>query len=97
MLASRFLGDRGDRVSKKARHDPQTPPALGWWSQERLVAGYLVVFAIVGLVAQAMGSISAEQEGSPLEYFTSGLLWMLSLVALLSALQALPQTSKSLF
>ena len=61
------------------------------------MAGYLVIFAIVGLVAQALGSISAEQEGSPLEYFTSGLLWMLSLVALLSALQALPQTSKSLF
>lgn len=70
---------------------------LGWWSQERVVAGYLLVLVIVALISQAMSSIPPPSEGSPIEFFTSGLLWMTSLVSLLSAFRASPRLAESVF
>ncbi len=84
-------------MNDQTSRDRNDVTALGWWSQERVVAGYLAVFVIVALIGQAVGSISPEQEGSPIEFFTSGLLWMLSIVGLLSAFQALPNVGRSLF
>ena len=84
-------------MSEQTGHDRKTSPALGWWTQERVVAGYLAVLVAVALVSQVVSTIPAEREGSPIEFFTSGLLWMLSLVSLLSALRELPNVRQGLF
>ena len=84
-------------MSEQTGHDRKNSPALGWWTQERVVAGYLAVLVAVALVSQAVSTIPAHKEGSPIEFFTSGLLWMLSLVSLLSALRVLPNVRQSFF
>jgi hypothetical protein len=77
--------------------DREDSTVLGWWSQERVVAGYLVVLVIVALISQAVSSIPPSSEGSPIEFFTSGLLWMTSLISLLSAFRALPKLAEGAF
>lgn len=84
-------------MSDQMSRDQKSTPALGWWTQERIIAGYLAVFVSFALIGQAVSSIPAWEEGSPIEFFTSGLLWMLSLVSLLSAFQALPRARQSFF
>lgn len=52
----------------------------GW-----IVAAFFAVYVVVALAAQAVSAIPASEEGSAIEAFTSGLLWMLALFGLLAA------------
>ncbi len=60
-----------------------------WWrTPEVLLAGFLVVFVVCALVGQSRSPVPAWEEGAPIEAFTSGLLWILSIFGLVRVVRA---------
>ena len=76
-------GSLGDQ-----RVDEATAGHPAWFAPPVAMAVYLVLLVSAAVVIQLASSIPASQEGSPFEFFTTGLLWMLSLVSLFSAFRA---------
>ena len=68
----------------------QTSVADDWWRNPDLLLGaFLVVFVISALIAQSRSLIPASEEGSPIEAFTSGLLWIIAMFGLMRTAEAL--------
>ena len=66
---------------------PDVKPT-GWLTRRLDVLTLLVFIAVIIFIAvrfQILSGISPSNESSPLEFFTRGLLWMLSLTCLLIA------------
>jgi hypothetical protein len=75
-------------MGASTKTDPTRETWISRITPERTVGVYLGILVVVAIVAQAISSIPPSEEGSPIETFTTGLLWMLSFVALLSAFHA---------
>ena len=75
-------------MGASTKTDPMRETWISRITPERTVGVYLGILVVVAIVAQAISSIPPSEEGSPIETFTTGLLWMLSFVALLSAFHA---------
>lgn len=73
--------------------DMQAP----WLSPNMLLGAFLLVFVVCALVAQALSTVPASQEGAPIEAFTSGLLWVLSMFGLIKASASLKTGKYLLF
>ncbi len=82
-MAKHSSGSLGDQ-----RVDEATAGLPAWFTAPLATAVYLVLLVSAAVVIQLASSIPASKEGSPFEFFTTGLLWMLSLVSLFSALRA---------
>ncbi len=76
-------GSPGDQ-----RVDEATAGHPAWLKAPVATAIYLVLLVSAAVVTQLASPIPPGNEGSPFEFFTTGLLWMLSLVSLFSALRA---------
>lgn len=50
-----------------------------------IVGGFFVVYVVVGIAAQAVSAIPASEEGSAIEAFTAGLLWILAIFGMVKA------------
>jgi len=70
---------------------PQQNPNLGW------LYVYVLVFILCAVFFQLRSSKPPWVDGSPVEYFTASLLWMLSLTCLLIALENLNANGKVIF
>jgi len=66
------------------------------YRQRLLLVGYLGCFAACAIVLQLLSGKHPNVEGSPIDNFTSALLWMTSLVCLLIAGQRLEQRPRAL-
>lgn len=66
------------------------------YRQRFLLIGYLGCFAACAIVLQLLSGKHPSVEGSPIDNFTSALLWMTSLVCLLIAGQLLEQRLRAL-
>jgi len=58
---------------------------------------YILVFILCAVFFQVRSNKPPWQDGSPVEYFTASLLWMLSLTCLLIAMENLAAKGKALF
>lgn len=58
---------------------------------------YFLVFVVCAIFFQARSSVPPWKDGSPIEYFISSVLWMLSLTCLLIAMENLNAKGKTLF
>ncbi|MGI9665626.1 MAG: hypothetical protein ACR2N2_00800 [Acidimicrobiia bacterium] len=84
-------------------HDNETDtndpgPSPQWWQRSGLLlAGFLIVYAVSALVTQVISSTDASEEGSPVEAFTSGLLWILAMYGLVKVAESLTSTGRLWF
>lgn len=80
-------------------NDPGPQPVKGGPQQSefRLLIAFLLFFLLCAVVFQAKSSIPPWKDRSPIEYFTSTLLWMLSLTSLLIAQQNQNAKGRTLF
>ena len=67
---------------------------IGWRRADSLVAVFVAVLVVLGLVAQALSSIPPSEEGAPIEAFTAALLWIASVVGLLRATDSLARPTR---
>ncbi len=58
-----------------------------WRRPEILISAFFLVYVLCGLAAQVISDTDASEEGSAIEAFTSGLLWILAAFGLLSIVQ----------
>ena len=73
-------------MNEAANPDIARRPPL-WRRPEILISAFFLVYVVCGLAAQVISDTDPSEEGSAIEAFTSGLLWILAAFGLLSITQ----------
>ena len=60
-------------------------------------SAFLAVYVACAAVAQTMSTVPPDQEGAPIEAFTSGLLWIIAMYGLLRSSESIGRVKRLLF